>query len=136
VHDLRAARIDVHGLYIASHLEAWASAAELSAQSNIVTVPCAHRRVPAIAAPRYDDLWTAAKAMYKTEPMVADGGEVIVYAPHITEISSTHGALIDQIGYHVRDYFLKQWAASSTFRAAFWHTARTARAQERSTPRR
>ncbi len=47
--------------------------------------------------------------MYKTEPAIADGGEVIIYAPHITEISYTHGKLIDQVGYHVRDYFLKQW---------------------------
>jgi len=57
----------------------------------------------------YDDIWTAAKGMYKMEPAIADGGEVIIYAPHITEISYTHGQIIDQIGYHVRDYFLKQW---------------------------
>jgi lactate racemase len=57
----------------------------------------------------YDDLWTAAKAMYKTEPVVADGGEVIIYAPQVTEISYTHGQLIDEVGYHVRDYFVKQW---------------------------
>jgi nickel-dependent lactate racemase len=37
-----------------------------------------------------------------------EGGEVILYAPHITEISYTHGAFLDQIGYHCRDYFLKQ----------------------------
>ncbi|HEX8731052.1 MAG TPA: hypothetical protein VF725_03230, partial [Ktedonobacterales bacterium] len=60
-------------------------------------------------ASHYDDLWTAAKAMYKTEPVIADGGEVIIYAPHITEVSYTHGALIDAVGYHVRDYFLGQW---------------------------
>jgi hypothetical protein len=47
--------------------------------------------------------------MYKTEPAIADGGEVIIYAPHLTEVSYTHGALIDQVGYHVRDYFVKQW---------------------------
>jgi lactate racemase len=57
----------------------------------------------------YDDLWTAAKAMYKTEPAIADGGEVIIYAPHITEVSYTHGRLIDEVGYHVKEYFLKQW---------------------------
>jgi len=47
--------------------------------------------------------------MYKTEPVVADGGEVILYAPHIKEISLVHGAVIRQIGYHVLDYFVKQW---------------------------
>ena len=57
----------------------------------------------------YDDLWTAAKGMYKMEPAIADGGEVIIYAPHVSEISYTHGRLIDEIGYHCRDYFLAQW---------------------------
>src|SRR5262249_686158 len=57
----------------------------------------------------YDDIWTAAKGMYKLEPVIADGGEVIIYAPHIDEISYTHGKLLDEIGYHVRDYYLKQW---------------------------
>jgi len=57
----------------------------------------------------YDDIWTAAKGMYKLEPVIADGGEVIVYAPHIDEISYTHGDVIRKVGYHVRDYFLAQW---------------------------
>lgn len=57
----------------------------------------------------YEDIWTAAKGMYKLEPVVADGGELIIYAPHIDEISYTHGRLLDEIGYHVRDYFVKQW---------------------------
>jgi nickel-dependent lactate racemase len=57
----------------------------------------------------YDDVWTAGKGMYKVEPVVADGGEVVIYAPHITEISYTHGRLIEEIGYHCRDYFLEQW---------------------------
>lgn len=99
----------LHGLYIGSYEQAWNDAADLSAQLNIVTRATPVRHVLSIASPIYDDLWTAAKAMYKTEPVIADGGEVIIYAPHITEISYTHGALIDKIGYHVRDYFLKQW---------------------------
>lgn len=47
--------------------------------------------------------------MYKTEPVVAADGEVIIYAPHLTEISYSHRSLIEQVGYHVRGYFLKQW---------------------------
>jgi nickel-dependent lactate racemase len=47
--------------------------------------------------------------MYKLEPAVADGGEIVIYAPHITEVSYTHGKIIDEIGYHCRDYFMKQW---------------------------
>lgn len=99
----------LHGLYIGPHVEAWSAAADLSAQLNILTLPQPFRRILSMPAPIYDDLWTAAKGMYKTEPIVADGGEIIIYAPHITEISYTHGKLIDEIGYHVRDYFTKQW---------------------------
>jgi nickel-dependent lactate racemase len=43
------------------------------------------------------------------EPAVADGGEVIIYAPHVDEVSHAHGAILDEIGYHCRDYFVKQW---------------------------
>ena len=99
----------LHGLYSGSCTEAWSEAVNLSAQLNIIRVPRPFERVLSMPAEMYDDLWTAAKAMYKTEPVIADGGEVIIYAPHITEISYTHGKLIDQVGYHVRDYFVKQW---------------------------
>ena len=100
---------DLYGLYAGPLEETWEVAADLSAQLNIVYKPQPFRQVLSMASPIYEDLWTAAKAMYKTEPVVADGGEVIIYAPHISEVSYTHGALIDQIGYHVRDYFTKQW---------------------------
>jgi nickel-dependent lactate racemase len=100
---------DLHGLYIGTHAEAWSRASDLSAQLNIVYVERPFQRVLSAPADMYDDLWTAAKAMYKTEPAIADGGEVILYAPHITEVSYTHGKLIDEVGYHVRDYFVKQW---------------------------
>lgn len=100
----------LHGLYIGHPIEAFSAAADLSAQLNITVVPRGFKRVLSIPSEMYDDLWTAAKAMYKTEPAIADGGEVIIYAPHITEISYTHGKLIDQVGYHVRDYFVQQAA--------------------------
>lgn len=98
----------LHGIYVGPHDEAFGAAADLSAQLNVITVPRAFRKVLSIPSEMYDDLWTAAKAMYKTEPAIADGGEVIIYAPHITEVSYTHGHLVDEVGYHVRDYFLKQ----------------------------
>ncbi len=100
---------ELHGLFIGSLTEAWSAAAALSAQLDITYVDRPFQRVLSAPAEIYDDLWTAAKAMYKTEPVIADGGEVIIYAPHITEVSYTHGRLIDEVGYHVRDYFLKQW---------------------------
>ena len=99
----------LRGLYIGSLTEAWSQAADLSAQLNITYVDHPFQKVLSAPATRYDDLWTAAKAMYKTESVIADGGEVIIYAPHLTEVSYTHGRLLDEVGYHVRDYFLKQW---------------------------
>jgi len=57
----------------------------------------------------YDDIWTAGKCMYKLEPVVADGGTLIIYAPHVKEISATHGHIIEEVGYHTRDYFLRNW---------------------------
>src|SRR5260370_40202224 len=56
----------------------------------------------------YDELWVGGKCAYKLEPVVADGGELIIYAPHIERISQTHGEAIRRVGYHVRDYFVKQ----------------------------
>ena len=97
------------GLYIGAPEDAYEHAADLSAKLHIIYVDEPFQRVLSVMPEMYDDLWTAAKGMYKLEPAIADGGEVIIYAPHITEVSYTHGQVIDQIGYHVRDYFLKQW---------------------------
>ena len=99
----------VAGLYFGSPQEAWTAASALSARKHIVYVERPFRRVLSIMPEMYDDLWTAAKGMYKIEPAVADGGEVVIYSPGLTEVSYTHGKLIDQIGYHCRDYFMKQW---------------------------
>jgi nickel-dependent lactate racemase len=97
------------GLYFGEPHEAWQAAAALSAAVHIVWVEKPFRRVLAIMPEMYEDLWTAAKGMYKTEPAVADGGEVVIFAPHLTEVSYTHGPAIEAIGYHCRDYFLAQW---------------------------
>jgi nickel-dependent lactate racemase len=105
----------IAGLYFGSPAEAWQSAAALSAQKHIIYVDKPFQRVLSIMPEIYDDLWTAAKGMYKLEPVVADGGELVIYAPHLTEVSYTHGELIDKIGYHCRDYFMKQWPRFKDF---------------------
>lgn len=99
----------LHGLYAGAPEAAWEAAAELSAQVHVVYVDRPFRQILSVMPEMYDDLWTGAKGMYKLEPVAADGGEVIIYAPHITETSYTHGAVLDEVGYHVRDYFVKQW---------------------------
>ena len=98
----------LHAIYAGGYVEAWDKAADVSAQLEITYVAHGFQRVLSIPSTIYHDLWTAAKAMYKTEPAIADGGEVIIYAPALTEISYTHGRLIDEIGYHVLEYFTKQ----------------------------
>jgi nickel-dependent lactate racemase len=100
---------DLVGLYFGTPEEAYEAAADLSAKHHIIFVEKPFKRVLSIMPEMYDDLWTGAKGMYKVEPAIADGGEVVIYAPHITEISYTHGHIIDQVGYHVRDYFVSQW---------------------------
>ena len=99
----------VEGLYFGSAQEAWKAASDLSARKHIIYVKKPFKRVLSVMPTLYDDLWTGAKGMYKMEPAVADGGEVVIYAPHITEVSYTHGRIIEEIGYHCRDYFLAQW---------------------------
>jgi nickel-dependent lactate racemase len=96
------------GLYIGSPEDAWGRAAEHSRNLHIVYKDRPFKSVLACAPTMYDDLWTGGKCMYKLEPVVADGGELIIYAPHITEVSQTHGHEIESIGYHVRDFFTKQ----------------------------
>jgi nickel-dependent lactate racemase len=87
---------------------AWAAAAEVAAQSHVRYLDRPVSRVLSLVPARYSDLWTGAKGFYKVEPVVADGGEVVIYAPHITQISAMHPGLLD-IGYHCRDYFLANW---------------------------
>jgi nickel-dependent lactate racemase len=99
----------VAGVFCGDTSEAWRQAAALSARRHIVWVDHPFDRVYSVMPRLYDDLWTAAKGMYKVEPVVEDGGEVIILAPHVTEVSHVHGRLIDRIGYHCRDYFVAQW---------------------------
>jgi nickel-dependent lactate racemase len=99
----------VAGLYCGPAEEAWFEAAALSSARHVVTLASPARRILAVMPEMYTDLWTGAKGMYKSEPAVADGGEVVIYAPHIREVSHVHGRLIREIGYHCRDYFLAQW---------------------------
>jgi lactate racemase len=100
---------EMSGLYFGSAEEAWKSAAALSSKRHIVWVDRAFRRVLSVMPEMYQDIWTAAKGMYKLEPAIEDGGEVVIYAPQISEFSYVHGDWIEQIGYHCRDYFLTDW---------------------------
>jgi len=100
---------DLLSIFVGDVNECWSAAADISAKENIVWVEHPFKTVLSMAPPMYWELWTAGKCTYKLEPVVADGGRVIIYAPNLSEISLTHGKLIRQVGYHTRDYFLGQW---------------------------
>ncbi len=97
------------GLFIGTPESAWDVASDLSEQVHIAYKDRPFHTVLSCCPPMYDELWTGGKGMYKLEPVVADGGELIIYAPHITEVCVAHGKTLHEVGYHCRDYFLKQW---------------------------
>ncbi|TDC98374.1 lactate racemase domain-containing protein [Actinomadura sp. 7K507] len=99
---------DLHALSFGAPEDAWAAAAEVSAEVHVRYLDAPVRRVLSVMPEKYDDMWTAAKGFYKVEPIVADGGEVVLYAPHVRTVSAMHPE-IEEIGYHCRDYFTKQW---------------------------
>jgi nickel-dependent lactate racemase len=106
----------LHSISFGDCVSSWASAAEVSAATHITYLDAPVRRVLSLVPEMYNEIWTGAKGFYKVEPIVADGGEVILYAPHIREIATSHPQ-IHEIGYHCRDYFVKQW---DDFRQVHW----------------
>jgi len=97
------------GLFIGTPEGAWDQASELSKQLHITYKDHPFHTVLSCAPKMYDEIWVAGKCMYKLEPVIADGGELIIYAPHVHEISVTHGEHIKQVGYHCVEYFRQQW---------------------------
>jgi len=100
---------DLHGLYFGGVQDAWSAAANLSDQLHIIYCDRPYESILSRAPEMYDELWVGAKCMYKMECVVADGGELIIYAPHIREIAVAHGKVIEAVGYHCLPYFVRQW---------------------------
>src|SRR5512133_76029 len=96
-------------LFAGAPEEAWSKAADYSARLHIKYLDKPKKRVLGLTPPIYEEVWVAGKAMYKLEPVVADGGELVIHGSHIKAISFVHGKEIARIGYHVRDYFVNQW---------------------------
>jgi nickel-dependent lactate racemase len=107
---VRSGTRDLHAMSFGPPETAWAACAEVSAQAHVQYLDRPVPRVVSVVPAKYDDMWTGAKGFYKVEPVVADGGQVLVYAPHITRLSAMHPE-IERIGFHCRDYFLGQWDA-------------------------
>lgn len=88
-----------YGLFTGDIKEAFRRAAEVSKQVHIRYTGRKYKTVVALLDPHYDEMWVGGKASYKLGAVIEDGGELIIYAPHLTKLSETHGALIEKYGY-------------------------------------
>ena len=95
-------------LFAGDPADAWSKAADYSKEMHIRYLEKPFSKVLAITPAIYEDMWVGGKAMYKLEPVVADGGELIIYGPKIRNISFMHEESIKRLGYHTIDYFVKQ----------------------------
>ncbi len=100
---------DLAGVLIGDVYETWSAAADVSSERHIKWCDHPYKSVLSTCPPMYDELWTAGKCMYKLEPVVEVGGELIIYAPHLDVVSPVHGRYIYEAGYHILPYFLANW---------------------------
>ena len=92
-------RLVTYALFAGEIREAFRRAAAVSREVHIRYTGRKYKRVVALLDPHYDELWVGGKASYKLGAIVEDGGELIIFAPHLTKLSETHGALIEKYGY-------------------------------------
>jgi nickel-dependent lactate racemase len=88
-----------YALFTGDIREAFRRAAEVSREVHIRYTGRKYKSVVALLDPHYDELWVGGKASYKLGAIIEEGGELIIYAPHLTKLSETHGALIEKYGY-------------------------------------
>jgi nickel-dependent lactate racemase len=88
-----------YALFTGGIREAFRRAAAVSREVHIRYTGRKYKRVIALLDPHYDELWVGGKASYKLGAIIEEGGELIIYAPQLTKLSETHGALIEKYGY-------------------------------------
>ncbi|HWP43692.1 MAG TPA: lactate racemase domain-containing protein [Blastocatellia bacterium] len=88
-----------HALFAGDLREAFRQAAEISRRVHIRYTGRKYSRVVALLDDHYDDMWVGGKASYKLGAIIEEGGELLIYAPHLRRISETHGRLIERFGY-------------------------------------
>lgn len=106
-------RLHTHALFAGDFREALRRAADVSRQVHIKYTGRKYKRVVALLDEHYDELWVGGKASYKLGGIIEEGGELIIYAPHLRAISETHGLLIEKYGYAPLDR-VREMVALST----------------------
>ncbi len=109
-------RLRNHALFAGDFRAAFRRAAEVSRQVHIKYTGRRYRRVVALLDEHYDELWVGGKASYKLGSVIEEGGELVIYAPHLNAISETHGRLIEKYGYAPLDRVREMVALSEELR--------------------
>jgi nickel-dependent lactate racemase len=98
------------GLYIDSgfdgFIRAYKKASLISSKVHIKYISSPLKQVVQVIPSYYDEIWTAGKGSYKLQKqgVIAKGGEVIIYAPHVKCFHSNEdmNSEIINLGYHCR----------------------------------
>jgi len=111
------------GLYIGvgfdGFIKAYKQAAKASSQLHVVYIDKPLECAVQVIDKSYDEIWTAGKGSYKLQSpgVMAPGGEIIIYAPHINCFHSRPEMdfALRQIGYHYKDYVKKYLKSNPKF---------------------
>jgi nickel-dependent lactate racemase len=93
------AHLRTYGLFCGDFRQAIRKAAEVSRHVHIKYTGRKYRRVVALLDVHLEDMWVGGKASYRLGPVIEEGGELIIYAPHLSSLSKVHGRLIKKYGY-------------------------------------
>lgn len=92
-------RLRTHALFCGDFREAVRQAADVSRHVHIKYTGRKYRRIIALLDEHLEDMWVGGKASYRLGPIIEEGGELIIYAPHMKSVSDVHGELIKKYGY-------------------------------------
>lgn len=110
-------RLRTHALFAGELSAAFRQSAAISRQLHIKYTGRRYRRVVALLDEHYDEMWVGGKASYKLGGVIEEGGELIIYAPHLKRLSATHGRLIERYGYAPLEEVKEMVARSEELRA-------------------
>jgi len=111
------------GLYVGAGFdgftEAYKQAARASSQLHVIYLNEPLECAVQVIDKSYDEIWTAGKGSYKLQSpgVMAPGGEIIIYAPHINCFHSRPEMdfALRQISYHCKDYIKKYLKSNPNF---------------------
>ena len=111
------------GLYVGEGFDgfigAYKQAVSASSQLHVIYLDELLKVAVQVIDKSYDEIWTAGKGSYKLQSpgVMAPGGEIIIYAPHIKCFHSRPemDLALRQIGYHCKDYVKKYLISNPDF---------------------